>query len=287
VNRPSRTLRFGRGLLVVPTLAWTALFLLAPLGLLIVYSFGQVDIITLRVFFGWTSDNYTRVFSSLYLHSLLRSIILSVSATALCLVIAFPVAYYISRRSRRIQYALLVLVLVPFWTSFLIRSYAWVGLLQNKGPIEDVLHFLGLLHGSLDVLYTPVAVVIGIVYSYLPLMILPLYVALERVDSDLLEAARDLGARPWRVFRRVILPLAIPGIAAGCVIVGIPVMGEFVIPAILGGNKTLMYGNVISSQFFESGDYPFGSALAVALTVILVAVLVTTRKRVIRMEHVL
>src|SRR4029079_15206936 len=229
----------------------------APLAVLLVYSFGQVDIITLRVFFGWTTDNYTRVGSSLYLHTLLRSVLLSLGATLLCLVIAFPVSYYISRQSRRIQYALLVLVLVPFWTSFLIRSYAWVGLLQNTGPVEVVLHSLGLLHGSLDVLYTPVAVIIGIVYTYLPLMILPLYVTLERVDPQLLEAARDLGARPWRVLRRVVLPLAVPGIPAGCVLVGIPVMGEYVIPAILGGNKTLMYGNVISSQFFELGDYPF------------------------------
>ena len=282
-----RTPRLGRALLVFPTFAWTALFLLAPLAVLLVYSFGQVDIITLRVFFGWTTDNYTRVGSSLYLHTLLRSVLLSLGATLLCLVIAFPVSYYISRQSRRIQYALLVLVLVPFWTSFLIRSYAWVGLLQNTGPVEDILHSLGLLHGSLDVLYTPVAVIIGIVYTYLPLMILPLYVTLERVDPQLLEAARDLGARPWRVLRRVVLPLAVPGIAAGCVIVGIPVMGEYVIPAILGGNKTLMYGNVISSQFFELGDYPFGSALAVTLTVILVTILLLTRKRVARMEHVL
>jgi spermidine/putrescine transport system permease protein len=287
VLTPSRTPRFGRSFLVFPTFVWTALFLLAPLAVLLVYSFGQVDIITLRVFFGWTTDNYARVGSSLYLHTLLRSVLLSLGATLLCLVIAFPVSYYISRQRRRIQYALLVLILVPFWTSFLIRTYAWVGLLQNKGPVEDVLHSLGLLHGSLDVLYTPVAVIIGIVYTYLPLMILPLYVTLERVDPQLLEAARDLGARPWRVLRRVVLPLAVPGIAAGCVIVGIPVMGEYVIPAILGGNKTLMYGNVISSQFFELGDYPFGSALAVTLTIILVTILLLTRKRVARMEHVL
>jgi spermidine/putrescine transport system permease protein len=273
-------------LLVLPSAGWTLLFFLVPLGIMVVYSFGQRDVVTLDLYWGWTLQNYADILSSLYVNAIVRSIVLSVSATAACLVIAFPVAYYISQQAPRRQTMLLLAIMVPFWTSFLVRAYAWVNLLANEGPLQRLGETLGVVHGTLDVLYTPTAIGIGLVYSYLPLMVFPLYVALERIDPALLEAASDLGARRHRVFRRVTLPLAMPGVIAGCIIVGIPATGEYVVPAILGGGKTLMYGNVVASQFFEAGNFPFGAALAVSLMAAMTIVLVLSRRRVARLEEV-
>jgi spermidine/putrescine transport system permease protein len=269
-----------RSLLALPTFAWTTLFFFVPLTVLTVYSFGQVDFITLDIRFGWTLDNYQRITDALYLSTVLRSLALSVGTTLACAVIGLPVAYFISRQPSTRQRVLVLAVIVPFWTGFLVRTYAWANLLANEGPLEDFAQTLGLLNGTLDVLYTPTAVAIGIVYGYLPLMILPIYVALERIDPALLEAAADLGASGRRTFRRVVLPLAKPGLLAGCIIVGIPATGEYVIPAILGGNKTLMYGNVVANQFFTVGDIPFGSALAVSLMVVLTVAVLLLRRRV-------
>jgi spermidine/putrescine transport system permease protein len=181
---------------------------------------------------------------------------------------------------------LLVAVLVPFWASFVVRTYALVNLLSDGGPVADALRAIGIGDGAPGIMYTPLAVAIGIVYSYLPLMILPLFVALERIDPSLLQASADLGASSFRSFRRVTLPLAVPGIVAGCVLVGIPATGEYVIPAILGGGKTLLVGNVIADQFLKVGDYPFGSALAVALVLALLAILVIARSRLRHAEEV-
>ncbi len=253
---------------------------------MVVYSFGQRDAVTLELHWGWTTQNYVDILQALYVKAIVRSIILSVSATVLCLVVAFPVALYISRQTPRRQTLLLLAIMIPFWTSFLVRAYAWVNLLANEGPIQRMGEWLGILHGSLNVLYTPTAIAIGLIYSYLPLMVFPLYIALERIDPSLMEAASDLGARRHRVFRRVTLPLAMPGIIAGCIIVGIPATGEYVVPAILGGGKTLMYGNVVASQFFEAGNFPFGAALAVSLMTAMTVVLVLSRKRVARAEAV-
>jgi spermidine/putrescine transport system permease protein len=170
--------------------------------------------------------------------------------------------------------------MVPFWTSFIVRTYGIFNLIADHGPLARLLESLGLISDDgLHLLFTPTGIAIGIIYSYLPLMILPLYVALERIDPALLDAGNDLGAPPWRVLWRVVLPLAAPGIAAGCVLVGIPATGEYVIPQILGGGKTLMVGNVIADQFLGVGDYPFGAALAIVLTVLLMIVLAILRWR--------
>jgi spermidine/putrescine transport system permease protein len=269
----------------LPSLAWTTLFFLVPMGLLVVYSFGSTNLLTYDVYFGWTGSNYTDVFEGLYLDAILRSLLLSASATIACLVIGFPVAYTIARAKGRWQLVLLLAVMVPFWTSFVVRTYGIFNLIGDHGPLADVLQRLGLVGSDgIHLLFTPLGVAIGIVYSYLPLMILPLYVALERIDPALLDAANDLGAPPRRVLRRVVLPLALPGIAAGCVLVGIPATGEYVIPQILGGGKTLMVGNVIADQFLGIGDYPFGAALAIVLTVIVMVVLVILRGRGARAE---
>jgi spermidine/putrescine transport system permease protein len=276
-----------RHLLALPSVAWTLLFFLAPLGLLVVYSFGSVNLLTFQVEFGWTLSNYSGIFQKLYLDPILRSFVLSASATLACLLIGFPVAYTIARAKGRRQGLLLLLVMIPFWTSFVVRTYGIYDVIADNGPLYSLLHALGLVHGYIHLLFTPVGVAIGIVYTYLPLMILPLYVSLERIDPSLLEAAGDLGARPWRVLRRVTLPLAVPGIIAGCILVAIPATGEYVIPQILGGGKTLMFGNVVSDQFLTLGNYPFGAAMAVALTIVLLALLTFLRSRSYKAEAAL
>jgi ABC-type spermidine/putrescine transport system permease subunit I len=268
--------QLGRVVLVLPSVGWTAVFFGVPLAMLIAYSFGQIDIITFQVSWGWTLDSYDRVFEALYLKAIGRSLLLSAVATLGCLVVGFPAAYYISQQRGRRQLILLVAVMVPFWTSFLVRTYAMTNVLGDGGPVATVYGWLG--GESLGLLYSPTAVALGILYSYLPLMILPLYVALERIDPSLRDAASDLGATSWRRLRRVVVPLAMPGIIAGCILVGVPSTGEYVVPQILGGGKVLMYGNVVADQFQNTGDYPFGAALSVTLMAILTIVVLLTRR---------
>ena len=263
----------GRQLLALPSVGWTALFFLAPLVLLVVYSFAKTDLLTYEISYDWTLSNYSNVFQGLYLDAIVRSLILSVSATLACLLVGYPVAYTIARQRTGRSWCCSAMM-VPFWTSFIVRTYAFNS--SANRPVARGLERWGRgRHGPAD-LHPPVT--IGIVYSYLPLMILPLYVALKRIDPALLDAANDLGASPARVLRRVILPLARPGIFAGCILVGIPATGEYVIPQILGGGKTLMVGNVVADQFLSVGDYPFGAALAIVLTVIVMLALVALRR---------
>jgi ABC-type spermidine/putrescine transport system permease subunit I len=276
-RRRLSTDRLAHFALLLPTLVITAACFVIPLVLIAVYSFGSINLINFDVYFGWTTQNYRDFTSSLYLHTLARSVFLSVSTTLACAVLGFTFAYYISRQAPRVQQLLLVAVIVPFWTSFIVRTYAWVDLLQNLGPIDRFARALG-MHGHLDILYTPYSIGIGILYSYLPLMILPIYVSLERIDPALYDASADLGATPWRQFRRVVLPHAVPGLIAGIIIVGVPALGEYVIPEILGGGKTLMAGNLLASQFLDTGNYPFGSALAVTVMVVLMVMLFLLRR---------
>lgn len=270
---------------MLPGLAWLVLFFLIPLGLLVVYSFGSVNPLTFLVDFGWTTENYVRLADPLYLKAIGRSLALTITATVGCALLGFPVAYMISNARRRIQTILLVAVIVPFWTSFVVRTYAISGLMSHEGLITRFLRLVGILGPQQDLLYTSWAVMFGLVYTYLPLMILPIYVALERIDKSYVEASLDLGLRPVKVLWRVVIPLAKPGIAAGAVLVGIPAAGEYVIPAILGGDKTLMMGNVVADQFLKTADYPFGSAVAVALMSLMVAVLFGARFRVLGLRR--
>ena len=266
-RRPPRLVlsAFGRrAALSTPAFGWTLLFFIVPLIILVVYSFGEINYDTLAVHWGWNLQNYSQIGQSLYRDAIFKSLRLSVGATLACLAVGYPVAYWISRQPATRQRLFLLLLIIPFWSSFLVRTYAIANLLADGGPLASLIHSLGL--GSLNIQYSSLAVEIGIVYSYLPLMVLPLYVALERLDPVVVESANDLGARPWRVFLRVTLPLSAPGIVAGCILVGIPATGEYVIPTILGGGKTLMYGNLIATQFQEAGDIPLGAALAAALT---------------------
>lgn len=266
----SRTRRWP---LAGPTVViWTTLFML-PVALLFVFSFGKIDALTYKVSFGWTLSNYSKLLEPIYSAMLVRSLLIAIASALLCLLVGFPTAYYISRCEGRRQQLLLLAVIVPFWVSFIVRTYAWVSLLRNGGPVEALLRQLHLGSGTLDILYTPGSVMIGMVVNYLPLMILPLFVALERVEPSLEFAAADLGAPPRRVLTRVVIPLATPGIVAGVLLVAIPAAGEYVVPAILGGGKTVMFGNVIFDQFTKTGNYPFGAALAMVFIVFLMVVL--------------
>jgi ABC-type spermidine/putrescine transport system permease subunit I len=278
-------LGLGRRGLLLPSVVSAGLFFLAPLGLLLLYSFGSVNLINYQVYFGWTFSNYTSIVRSIYLDVMLRSLVLSLGATLACLLIGFPVAYTIARARGRRQAVLLVMVMVPFWTSFIVRTYGIYNVISYKGPLDRLLNALGLHHGQLQtLLFQPAGIAIGIIYSYLPLMVLPIYVALERIEPNMLLAASDLGARPRRVLWRVVVPLAAPGIVAGCMLVGIPATGEYTIPAILGGGKTAMYGNIVSDQILSLGNYPFGSAIAMVLTGLLLVALLWLRSRAARAE---
>ena len=206
----------------------------------------------------------------LYIASYLYSLQVAAISTLCCLLIGYPMTYAIARSGPSVRPLLLMLIVLPFWTSFLLRVYAWIGLLNNNGVINNVLLFLGVIRHPLHMMQTDFAVYIGIVYSYLPFMILPLYANLEKHDAALLEAAEDLGARPWRAFWRITLPQSVPGIAAGCLLVFIPAVGEYVIPTLLGRTDQLMIGRVLSDEFFENRDWPVASAVATLMLLVLV-----------------
>ncbi len=259
--------RLATTLLLGPTSAWYFMLLLAPLVILIVFSFGARS----------PEGGYTPAFQlDNYLELPTRStafvnaVWMAAGGTALCLIVGYPLAYYLATRAGTKRTVLLVLVVVPFWTSFLIRTYAWMTILGNNG-IPAILEGLGA--GHVVLLNTPLAVMLGIVYNYLPLMVFPLYVSLERLDKRLLEASKDLGAGRVATFRQVTLPLSAAGLLSGVMLVFIPIMGEYIIPALLGGGKVFFIGNALVDLFLQSRNWPFGSAAAIALIlVILVAV---------------
>lgn len=263
------TARLRTALLLAPAAAWLLAMLVLPLVVVIIYSFGE------RAEAGgyapaFTLDNYLNLGARWTAFA--NTLTLAPLGTLACLVIAWPVAYFLAMRvDRRWKTLLLVLVIVPFWTSILIRSYAWIYLLGGQG-IPSLLHALGL--GNPRLINTPFAVMVGIVYGYLPLMVFPIYVTLERLDRRLLEAAADLGAPPWRTFLQVTLPLSVPGIATGSVLVFILLMGEFLIPAILGGGKVFFVGNALVDLFLQSRNWPFGAAVAMALVAVMLVTVV-------------
>jgi putrescine transport system permease protein len=219
----------------------------------------------------FTIDNYLWLTEdALYLNAYLSSLWIALVSTVLTLIIGYPIAYGMARAPKKWQPTLVMLVILPFWTSFLIRVYAWIGILKKEGLLNQFLEWLGLIDEPLTILNTSWAVYIGIIYSYLPFMVLPLYAALERLDHTLLEAAADLGSPPVRSFWQITFPLSLPGVIAGCFLVFIPVTGEFVIPDLLGGSDTLMIGKTLWSEFFNNRDWPLASAVAVILLLILV-----------------
>lgn len=248
--------------LLAPLLAWVGIFVVAPAALLLVYSFCDRDELG-RVVFDFSTAAYARVLDPIYLGIFARSLGYATATTVLCLVIGFPVAWWIARTPAPARGRWLLLVMVPFWTSFLVRTYAWIMILKQEGLLNAVLHSLAPGTRPLELLYTPTAVMIGLVYAYLPFMILPIYGSAEKLDGSLIEAAHDLGAGPLRVFSSVIIPLTLPGIAAGALLVFVPSIAMFAITDLMGGAKVPLLGNVIQNQFLQARDWPFGSALGV------------------------
>jgi len=260
-----------RALFLLPAWAFTLLLFLAPLGIIVAYSL-QTKGVYGGVGEPWTFENYVRLFDPLYGVILLRSFAMAGAATLGCLVLAFPLALYISRSGTR-KTLLLNLVMLPFWTSFLVRTYAWMFLLRDTGLINSMLLGMGVISEPLPLLYNDGAVVVGLIYGYLPFAVLPLYSNLERLDKGLLEAAADLGAKPWEAMLHVVLPLTAPGMRAAGVLVFIPSLGAYLTPDLLGGGKSMMIGNLVQNQFTSARDWPFGSALSLTLMAVVMLLL--------------
>ncbi len=279
--------QLGRRLLLsAPAMLTLLVFMLVPLGIMFVVSilqsgdyggvkWGEYSLEAYRNFFYERDLDDVLVFNTDYLEIFQRSFWLSILTTAGCLLIGFPTALYLALQTERKRNLLLFLVTVPFWTNLLVRAYAWMLLLRNGGLVDEGLQSLGITEHGLGLLYTNNAVTIGLLYTYLPFMVLPIYTSLEKLDWRLVEAAFDLGANRYQALKRIIVPLAMPGIVAGSILVFIPSLGNYIIPELLGGGKTLMIGNLIQLQFGSSHNWPLGAALSFALlSFVLLAMLV-------------
>lgn len=288
----ARYLPSGRWVVVAVPFLWLLFFFAIPFLIVLKISFSRLAIamppytpiveyvdkaLSVRLNLG----NYVALFTDAqYGLAYLSSIKIAAVSTALCLLIGYPMAYFIARMRPSTRNIALMAVVLPSWSSFLIRVYAWIGILDANGILNRFLLWLGVIDAPLRILYTPLAAYIGIVYCYLPFMILPLYANLVKLDQRLLEAAYDLGARPWQAFTRITLPLSRSGIVAGCMLVMIPAVGEFVIPEMLGGPDTLMIGRVLWGEFFNNRDWPAASAVAIVmLLLLLVPILVFNRQQ--------
>ena len=260
--------------LLIPAWGWYLAFFVAPLCIMVAYSLAINDAEEFfTVTFGLYFDQFQRVWDPLYLEIYRNTFVMALTGTIGCLLIGYPFAYFLATRAGKHKTLLFFLVIVPFWTSLLIRTYAWLLILSEQGPLSDLLQNVGLIDKPLDILYTSSAVWIGVVYDYLPLMVFPLYVAIERMDPRLKEASRDLGADRWSTFRKVTLPLTMPGIMTGCLLTFIPMMGEYVVPEILGGAKSFLVGNLVANEFRTAIDWPFGAALSMVLVAMMLVVI--------------
>ena len=273
----------GRGAVVSVPYLWLLLFFLVPFAIVLKISFSSAVIAMppYEPLLHWASEKVVEiklnfgnymflVQDDLYWKAYLNSIKVAAVSTFFCLLLGYPIAYSIARSNPSTRNILMLMVVLPFWTSFLLRVYAWIGILKNNGLLNNLLMWLGVIDEPLVIMQTDLAVYIGIVYSYLPFMILPLYANLEKLDVTLLEAASDLGCRPWQAFYKITLPLSMPGIVAGCLLVFIPAVGEFVIPSLLGDPGMLMIGRVLWTEFFNNRDWPVSAAVAIALLLFLV-----------------
>ena len=289
---------FGRALVIALPYGWHILFFLVPFMIVLGLSFseGILSSPPYTPLYTWVDEsflqirlnfaNYLTLFEDdFYFGAYIESLKISAISTFFCLIVAYPMAYGIARASPRQRTLLLMLVILPFWTSFLIRVYSWIGLLSNQGLLNSFLLYLGIIKQPLSLLNTHFAVILGIVYSYLPFMIFPLYATLQKMDPQILEAASDLGCKPVRTFFTITVPLSMRGAIAGSMLVFIPAVGEFVIPELLGGSDTLMIGKVLWIEFFTHRDWPMASALAVALLTFLVLPIIAFQKLIIREEE--
>jgi spermidine/putrescine transport system permease protein len=266
-----------RAMFLAPAALVALVTLVAPLLIVVAYAFltrGGYGSVELPV----TIENLTRLWDPLYGAIFVRSIWIAALSTVLCLVLGFPLALFIARSGPR-RNLYLSLVVLPFWTSFLIRTYAWMFLLRDTGLINTALQSLGIIHQPLPLLYNDGAVILGLVYGYLPFMVLPLYSALEKLDPSLLEAAADLGSRPWSALVHVTIPLCAPGIRAGLVLVFIPCLGTYLTSDLLGGSKTVLIGNLVQNQFTSARDWPFGAAASLALMAFAIVLVFAMRKK--------
>lgn len=281
----------GRTAVIAIPYFWLLLFFLVPFIIVLKISFAETQIAMppYQPLLQWSGEKILQVKlnignflylveDSLYWRAYLNSIKVAGISTLLCLLVGYPVAYAIARANTTWRNVLLMMVILPFWTSFLLRVYAWIGILKNNGLINNFLTWLGIIDQPIVMLQTDFAIYVGIVYSYLPFMILPLYSTLEKMDLTLLEAAADLGCRPFKAFMTITLPLSMPGVVAGAMLVFIPAVGEFVIPALLGGPESLMIGKVLWTEFFSNRDWPVASAVATALLLLLVVPIVLLQR---------
>ncbi|MEC7373906.1 MAG: ABC transporter permease [Actinomycetota bacterium] len=257
-----------RGVLyALPAYLYLVIFFAIPFLIVVVYSFatrtrtGGVEL------GGWNLDSYQRLGEEIVRDVLVRSVVLAIVTTLICLVIAYPFAYFITTRSPAVRNVMLALVMIPFWTNFLVRNYAWRLILANEGPLSNTTDTIGL--GPTEILFTQSAVVLGMVYAFLPFMVLPLYASIERIDTSLIEASRDLYGNARQTFTSVIFPLSLPGVVAGSILVFVPSAGAYVTPAILGGNKNVLLGSYIVDQFGNARNFPFGASLSVVLMVLM------------------
>jgi len=266
-----------RTIFVTPAAVLMLVTIVVPAAIICVYSvlsrgaYGGVEL-------PWTIENYGRLIDPLYGGIFVRSVGLAAAATALCILLGFPLALFIAQSGAR-RNLYLSLVILPFWTSFLIRLYAWMFLLRDTGLINTGLQSLGLIHQPLPLLYNTGAVLLGLVYGFLPFAVLPIYATLERLDKSLLEAAADLGARPLAVLTRVTLPLCAPGIGAAAILVFVPSLGTYITSDLLGGSKTILIGNLVQNQFTTARDWPFGAAISIVLMIVAVMLMFAVRRR--------
>ena len=266
-----------RSIFITPAAVLMLLTIALPAAIIVVYSvlsrgaYGGVEL-------PWSVENYTRLIDPLYGGILLRSFALAAAATALCILLGFPLALLIAQSGPR-KNLYLSLVILPFWTSFLIRLYAWMFLLRDTGLINTALQSLGLIRQPLPLLYNTGAVLLGLVYGFLPFAVLPIYANLERLDKSLLEAAADLGARPLAVLTRVTLPLCAPGIGAAAILVFVPSLGTYITSDLLGGSKTILIGNLVQNQFTTARDWPFGAAVSIVLMIVAVVLMFAVQRR--------
>ena len=256
--------------LIAPAWAYYVVFFAAPLAVIFAYAFAvRSGFFDIR--FGLSGTNFERLWDPVYLKIYRDTVLTAAAGTIGCLLVGYPFAYWLGMRPHRRKTTLLLLIIVPFWTSILIRTYAWALILSGDGPLSGLLQRAHVIGQPLGILHTSRAVLVGLVYDYLPLMLFPLYVSIDRLDRRLVEASRDLGLGRVRTFRRVTLPLTLPGVLTGSLLVFVPMTGEYVVPTILGGGKSALFGPIVASQFLVAIDYPFGAAMSIALVAVLLA----------------
>ncbi len=286
MSRLVRRPRLGSGLGVAPAVSWLALFFVIPMLVMLVYSFWRVE--RFRIIRGFTLQNYYEIFTNpLLAQSFLLSLRMALATVVATVIIAYPFAYFLAKRAGRFKLLAMMLVIIPYWTSFILRTYAWKLLLGNQGILNSTLQYLGLRSEPITAfLYSPTATAIGLIYVFLPLMVLPLFTSLESIQDSLLDAAADLGARPWRTFLEVTLPLSLPGLSVGSVFVFIFSLGEFVIPRLLGGGKSLLVAQAIYLEFETKADWAMGSAMSMILMLITLVLLGIVGRRV-KLERII